>query len=118
MPLRLFRALTWILIALILVLSLVPPSLRPVTGAPHNLEHFAIFALCGFCFGLGYGIRLTPAIGLAAFSAVVEVLQLLVPGRHARLVDLVVDSLACGAGMLIAWLVIRHGSLNRASCKR
>ena len=24
---------------------------RPVTGAPHSLEHFAIFALCGFGFG-------------------------------------------------------------------
>jgi VanZ family protein len=117
-PLRPFRVLTWIVIALILLLSLVPPTLRPVTGAPHNLEHFAIFALCGFCFGLGYGIRLIPAIGLATFSAVVEALQLLVPGRHARLIDLVVDSLACGAGMLIAWLVIRHGPFNRAPGKR
>ena len=116
---RLFRALTWMLIALILVLSVVPPSLRPVTGVRHSLEHFAIFALCGFCFGLGYSIRLsTQAIGLATFATVVEALQLLVPGRHARLIDLVVDSLASVAGVLIAWLLVRHRVFNRASRNR
>ena len=44
---RLFRAAGWLCIMVIAVLSLVTPSLRPVTFMPHNLEHAAIFAAAG-----------------------------------------------------------------------
>ena len=85
------------------------PALRPDTGTPHNLEHFAIFALCGFAFGLGYRAgHLWQAVALVAFSGLIELLQLLVPGRHARAIDFVVDSLACCVGMLLAWLTVKR----------
>ena len=45
---RLFQAAGWLLVVAIVVLSLVAPSLRPVTFVPHNLEHVAIFAVTGF----------------------------------------------------------------------
>jgi hypothetical protein len=35
----------------IVILSLVPPTLRPETGALHSLEHFTIFAATRFAFG-------------------------------------------------------------------
>jgi len=47
----------WCLAILVTVLSLVPPGLRPATGAPHNLEHIAIFAATGAAFGFGYSGR-------------------------------------------------------------
>ncbi len=116
---RFFRALGWILVAAILALSVVPPSLRPMTSIPHNLEHFAIFALCGYSFGLGYrSHHLLLAIGLAAFSGLVEMLQLMTPGRHARSIDFIVDALASCVGVLVGRITLERTSSEAASANR
>jgi VanZ family protein len=104
-PFTIIRIVAWSLAAAIVVLSLVPPGLRPETGAPHHLEHFIIFAVTGLAFGLGYRQRSLVAPLLVAFSGAVEVVQLLVPGRHARLSDFVVDALAACFGLLAVSLV-------------
>jgi VanZ family protein len=102
------RLLAWALAAVIAFLSLVPPGLRPETGAPHDLEHFAIFALTGVAFGLGYDRRpLRVALFLVAFAAAIEIGQRFVPGRHARLSDFLVDALALSLGVLAADLIMR-----------
>ena len=102
------RALAWTLVATIVILSLVPPSLRPVTGAPREFEHLAIFASCGLAFGLGYraGHALRGA-ALVAFSGVIEVLQCLAPARHARVSDFMVDAMGSCAGILLAWILLK-----------
>jgi VanZ family protein len=85
----------------IVVLSVVPPNLRPETGVPHFLEHFAIYAVTGAAFGLGYDRR--PgwlAIWLVIFSGCVEIMQLFSPGRHARLSDFIVDAFSVCLGMV------------------
>jgi hypothetical protein len=51
------RISAWALAGAIVILSLVPPHLRPKTAAQHGLEHFTIFAATGFAFGLGYKRR-------------------------------------------------------------
>ena len=51
------RIAAWSLAAAIVILSLVPPALRPDTSAPHSLEHLIIYAATGFAFGLGYTRR-------------------------------------------------------------
>jgi VanZ family protein len=105
------RGLAWLLLAAILFFSLVPPMLRPVTGAPHELEHFTIFALCGLALGLGYRVaHLFQAFALVTFSGVLEMLQLLVPGRHARINDFAVDAVASCAGVVLAWAVPRFNT--------
>jgi VanZ family protein len=102
----------WLLVVVILGLSVVPASNRPVTGAPHNVEHFAIFALTGLLFGLGYGSHyLSQAACLVVFAGLVEVVQYWVPGRHARLNDFIVDAISACAGLLAASIAIR--GLNR-----
>jgi VanZ family protein len=103
-----FQVAAGLVLAAIVVLSLVKPSLRPVTVLPHGLEHAAIFALAGLAAGLAYPSR--PALTIAmlvAFSAAVEVAQLVVPGRHARLIDFVVDAGAACIGAALASLVRR-----------
>ena len=50
---RLFQAAGWLLVVAIVVLSLVAPSLRPVTFLPHNLEHAAAFAIAVVSSRLG-----------------------------------------------------------------
>ncbi|RAI40367.1 hypothetical protein CH341_23950 [Rhodoplanes roseus] len=96
------------LIALaIVLLSVVPPGLRPV-AASQNVEHAAIFLLLGAAFGLA-----TPrhprlkVITIVAFTAAVELIQTLAPGRHARWSDFTVDSLGALAGLALAALALR-----------
>jgi VanZ family protein len=88
------RRSAWFLTLAIVILSLVPPELRPRLGGPHALEHFVIFSATGVTSGLGYGPRYSTAIGLVLFAGAIELAQLFVPGRHARLSDFVVDALA------------------------
>ena len=105
------RIIAWSLATAIVVLSVVPPGLRPETAAPHHLEHFIIYSATGFAFGLGYDRKhslLAPL--LVVFSGLVEIVQLFVPGRHARLGDFVIDAAAISLGLFTVSLVnwIRH----------
>jgi VanZ family protein len=95
-------------------MTVVPASLRVVTGAPHNLEHALVFLAMGSAFGLGYKLRL-PVICAAAivFCAGLELLQLAIPGRHARLSDFLIDAGAACFGMAIAWFARRLGEGSR-----
>ncbi len=105
---RIFQITAWLLALAIIFLSLVPPSIRPVTDLPHDLEHFAIFLLTSFAFGMGYPRRyLFQLIALATFAGLVEIAQYLVPGRHARLSDFIVDAVAVCAGIGAAWVSVR-----------
>jgi VanZ family protein len=104
-PQNLARTLAWLMLAIIVVLSLVPPTARPTTAVagwavPHALEHAGIFLLDGLAFGFGYpGHERWLSIGVAAFSGGIELAQLMVPGRHARISDFIVDVLAAGIGI-------------------
>jgi hypothetical protein len=64
---RIFQAAAWLLAGTIVVLSLSPPSVQPVTGAAHALEHFLIFLATG--------------LALSTFAAAIEIAQNWVPGR-------------------------------------
>jgi hypothetical protein len=100
------RIAAWALVATIVILSLVPPGLRPETGAPNILEHFTIYALTGFAFGLGFKRRHDLlAILLVIFSGSIEIAQLLVQGRHARLSDFIIDAVAACIGLVTSSLV-------------
>ena len=105
---RLFRICAWLCLAAIGVLSLVAPSLRPVTFLPHNFEHVAIFSLAGLAIGLGYPNRATQQmIGLTLFAAAVEIAQFYAPGRHPRASDFVVDALGACLGVALALMLTR-----------
>jgi VanZ family protein len=103
---RLFRIFTWLSVAAIAVLSLIAPPWRPVTILPHNLEHVAIFAIAGFLAGLGYpGRPLRTLAAFVIFAGAIELAQIPVPGRHARLSDFVIDALAACAGVGAAFVI-------------
>ena len=102
----LFRVVAWILLVAIVVLSVVPPGARPVTPAPHNVEHLSIYLPTGLAFGLGYeGRRLLQILALVAFSAAIELVQLGIPGRHGRLSDFLVNALTVSVGVGLAVLI-------------
>ena len=102
------RLAAWTLAIAITVLSVVPLYLRPETDVPRNFEHLLIYAATGLAFGLGYGgKRILAAVLLIIFAAAVEIAQLSVPGRHARLSDFIVDAFAMCAGLVVASLIGR-----------
>jgi VanZ family protein len=105
---RAARIAAWSLATAIIVLSVVPPGLRPETGAPHDLEHFVIYLATGLAFGLGYDRkRDLLAILLVIFSGSVQIIKLFIPGRHARRSDFIVDALAMCCGVMTVSLVSR-----------
>ena len=105
---RLFQIAAWFLLVTIVVLSVVPPEDRPVTPAPHDLEHVAIFVAMGLAFGLGYSRHLVQILALMAFSGAIELIQLGIPGRHARVSDFVVDALSVSVGVGLAFMLAEY----------
>ena len=102
------RIVGWSLAAAIVVLSVVPPASRPVTATPHDFEHFLIYWATGLAFALGYERKQgLLAILLLIFTASVEIVQLFVPGRHARLSDFIVDAGAVVTGLIVVILLRR-----------
>jgi len=89
------RILAWIGLMSLVVLSVVPAVDRPVTGFRPVFEHFAAFALVGGTFAFGYALSWGRLMLLALFfCGGIELLQVPLPTRHARVSDLVINSLA------------------------
>jgi VanZ family protein len=111
-----FQIAGWLLASVITTLSLVPPQYRLVTVASHNLEHLAIFLSVGIAFGAGYLDRpWATTIGLASFSGAIEIMQLWTPGRHARLIDFLVDATAALIGICLVHVVVRLTGTGKKS---
>jgi hypothetical protein len=99
----------------IVVLTLVPPGLRPELGLPHLAEHVCIFLIAGAAFAAGYPhnryAMITAAVPL---NGALETLQVLVPGRHARISDFAINTLAFCAPIVIAELHKRVFSVQES----
>ena len=102
------QVVAWVLVFDIVVLSIVPPDYRVITDLPRSLEHLSIFLLTGVAFGLGYPERYPlQSIALVLFAAAVELVQVWVPGRHARLSDFAAGVVGLGLGTGLAYLSTR-----------
>ena len=96
-----------------LFLSVGPPSTRAATGAGHNFEHLLIFVATGGAFYLGYRHRIWVLLAaLTAFAGAIELAQAMVPGRHARLSDFLVDAVASSVGIGLASVLVRLVTLR------
>jgi|SRR5262252_3659663 len=99
-PQNIGRVVAWLVLAVIILLSLVPPSARPITFFPHKIEHAGIFFVDGIAFGVAYcGYKWVSSIGAVIFCAGLELAQLMIPGRHARLSDFFVNAAAICVGI-------------------
>ncbi|MDB5520820.1 MAG: hypothetical protein JWQ82_417 [Tardiphaga sp.] len=92
-----------LLVAAVAFATLGPPRYRPMTHLGQDGEHALAFVLVGLAVGIAFPRRpwLTAVIAVI-LTGVVELLQFLAPGRHARLEDFIVDALALCGGLLVA----------------
>jgi VanZ family protein len=97
------RLFAWGFAAAIAFATLGPAEQRPHSTLGQNGEHALAFVLLGLAFGLAHTRnRLHTAAFVIAFTGVIELLQFLAPGRHARLEDFVVDALSASLGLAAA----------------
>ena len=103
------RLLAWLLAATVTFATLGPPRYRPHVAITHDGEHALAFVLIGIAFALAYPRqRWTVASISVVLIGVLELLQLLAPGRHARLEDFVVDALTALIGFAVVAIVERR----------
>ena len=100
------RIFAWLLVLGLVITTVVPASERPVTGIQHGYEHFLAFGFVGFVFALAYLERPFIFLMLAApaFTLALELVQIPLPTRHARLEDFIVDAVASCVGIALAHL--------------
>ncbi len=105
------RAAAWLVFVAVVFVTLGSPQYRPTTELAHDVEHALAFAVLGLLFGLGYaGNRLSILLGAVPVIGLLEILQLWMPGRHARVEDFVVNLITfwvAFAAVCLALAVVR-----------
>jgi VanZ family protein len=106
MTMTLARLSAWLLAAAVTFATLGPPRYRPHANLGQDGEHALAFVLIGLAFGLAYRQhRLLAATIAVVLTGALELAQLWVPGRHARLEDFAVDALTACVGFVAAALL-------------
>lgn len=90
------------------MLSLLPGELRPHVFASSQLEHFLAYFIVAFLCSIGFGNRtnvLRFSLTLPIYAAVLETVQIFIPGRSSRVIDFFVSSAGAWTGILLASLL-------------
>ncbi|MGY4237725.1 VanZ family protein [Bradyrhizobium sp. USDA 4449] len=99
----LLRLVAWLLAAAVTFVTLGPQDLRPHPILGQHGDHALAFVLVGISFGLAYPQRRWTISAVAvALIGLLEIMQLWVPGRHARFGDFVVDALSTCVGFAVS----------------
>lgn len=114
----LLRLFAWLLAAAVAFATLGPSRDRPHLSITHIGEHALAFVLIGLAFAVAYP-RQRPRVATTAVVLIgaLELLQLLVPGRHARLKDFFVDALATLIGIAVATIIERRVQSSRQAAR-
>lgn len=92
------------------VLLLLPGTALPQANLWDKLQHAAAFALLAVLGGIAFPQprhRLPVAVALILFGVVCELLQLLVPGRSASVLDAVADAVGV-LGVVGLWVLVER----------
>ncbi|WP_027165750.1 VanZ family protein [Mesorhizobium sp. WSM3224] len=96
--------------ALILLAAITFATLSPIDMRPHlgevNMERALAYILFGLALALGFPSRLTQTmLFVCAAAGVLELLQVIDPGRHARLQDALLKAAAGLIGIAIGRII-------------
>ncbi|UVK45116.1 hypothetical protein BPNPMPFG_000614 [Mesorhizobium sp. AR07] len=104
---KLSRIAALALLAIIVFATLSPIQMRPHI-APANVERALAYVLLGLAMALGFPNRLyQTVIFVVVIAGVLELLQIIDPGRHARLIDALVKAFAGVIGIVVGQLLVR-----------
>jgi len=97
------RMAAWPAVVVIVVLSVVPGSVRPHVLGNDRAEHFIAYLVAGSLFAIGY-VRplqlLSSGVMLTLCAGALEFVQLLIPGRLASPRDFIVSTIGAWIGFL------------------
>jgi len=107
---RLLRAVGWLGVIAIAVLSLVPGQARPHVMEVSQIEHASAYCATAAALAWGHAGRrnaLTVGLLLTVYAAVLEATQIYVPGRSARLIDFAASGVGAWIGVGLVVLLRR-----------
>lgn len=105
--LRAIQLAAWASLALVAFATVASIGFRPTSSLPPTIERFAAFAAVGFTFALAYPRQFWLAAFIVIGAALMlEVLQVLSPSRHGRLVDSLVKVVGGASGLFVGWMLL------------
>jgi VanZ family protein len=103
---KMLKITAWLVVLGLIIVSVVPAAERPVTGLQHDLEHFLAFGFAGLIVALAYPHRLLlMASAAVAYTLALEIIQIPLATRHARIEDFAVDALSASAAIFLVYFV-------------
>jgi VanZ family protein len=102
------RIAAWLAVLIIVVLSVVPGTMRPHVLGNDYAEHFVAYFIAGSLFAIGYRRSrqlLASGVLLATCAGLLEFVQLWIPGRSASISDFEVSTIAAWIGLLAVVLI-------------
>ena len=104
---KLFRIAALVLLIIIIFATLSPIQMRPHI-AQANIERALAYVLLGFALALSFPNRVYQTLILVVATAgILELLQIIDPGRHAHLADALVKASAGIIGVVVGQLLVR-----------
>ena len=106
---RIFQTLGLLGLGLIVLVSVIPGSLRPHTSMSGYAEHFAAYAIVATCLALGWRSPLIhAAIVISSFNIgnILEAAQLLIPDRSADTTSALFSGAGGLCGVVLAFLLV------------
>ena len=105
---NLLRVLAWLLLAGLIFVTLSPIDLRPISPLPTQLERAIALAVVGVVFAFAYPRHMVlVAVLVLGATILLELMQLLQPSRHGRVIDAAVKLIGALSGLGIGWLLNR-----------
>lgn len=106
---RFLRIFAWLVLASILIVTVGPISLRPISGEPADVERFGAFFLVGTLFALAYPRHWLSVLLLTVGCAgAFELLQRLAPGRHGEIADFLFKAVGAVCGTTAGYILSRQ----------
>jgi hypothetical protein len=105
--LTLVRAVAWLAVVTIILLSVVPGDIRPNMMASQDYEHFSAYLVTGCLFAMGYSSSVQVMISgsmLSVLAGTLEIAQLWIPGRSSKASDAMVGMLGAWVGLCVTWI--------------
>ena len=105
---RAARTVFWVLLAISAVMLLSPRDDVPAGGPDDKVVHALIFLVLTLAGRWAAVPWVALGIGLAAYAAVTEILQAVLPiERQGDVRDLAADVIGVGVGLLLSWVAVR-----------